>query len=377
VAESERYRPIDVLRGLALFGVLLINLLGMFRVSLFRHFHEFHTDPGALNHLVDDFAAAFVEFKAFTLFSFLFGVGTAIQAERCAARGVPVTGFLARRFLVLLGIGACHMFLIWNGDILVLYAVCGLLIAGTLRLPARVLALLGVAAILLPNFVSLTFGFPEGAAMRAQALADARVYAHGSYPEIVAFRWSETWHFIAPILWSVLPRTAGLMWWGAAAWRAGLHCRRGLLWAVLLAGGAIGGGTSVAHALAQSAGRPSPVPEGWADLISIIPLAFAYAAAVLLWLRPGRLGAFAAAGQMALTNYLTHSVVLGFIFYGYGFGLFDRTGPAAGFAMACALFAVQLFVSVMWLRRYRFGPVEWVWRSLTYGRRQPFRRLQK
>lgn len=384
VGESERYRYLDVLRGLALFGVLLINLLSVFRVSLFQHILEFHTDPGRLDHLVDLLAAAFVEFKAFTLFSFLFGIGTAIQAERCATRGVPATRFLLRRFLVLFGFGLCHMFLLWNGDILLLYAVCGLLMIGTLSLPPRTLAVLGLAAILLPYFVPLGFEFPGKAGLREQALAATRVYAHGGYFEILAFRWNEAWRFILPLVWSVLPRTAGLMCWGGAAWRAGLllhpERHRRLLWAVLLGGAAIGGGTSLAHALAQSSGRPSPLRSELEDLVSVMPLAFAYAAAVLLWLRPGRTSSlnapFAAAGQMALTNYLTQSLVLSFVFYGYGFGLFGRVGPAAGLAMACALYAVQLAISVVWLRRYRFGPFEWLWRSLTYGAIQRNRRLK-
>jgi uncharacterized protein len=166
VAATERYRHVDVLRGLALFGVLLINLLGAFRISLYQHIGEFHSHPGRLNHLVDTLAAAFVEFKAFTLFSFLFGAGTAIQAERCAARGLPASRFLVRRFALLSGMGLCHIVFLWNGDILLLYAVCGLLLIAALPLSPRSLAALGLAAILLPDFVPFGFVFrtsPTGA----------------------------------------------------------------------------------------------------------------------------------------------------------------------------------------------------------------------
>jgi uncharacterized protein len=252
----------------------------------------------------------------------------------------------------------------------------------TLRLPARALAILGIAAILLPNFVPLGLGFPGGQAWRAQAAAAMRVYGHGSYLEILAFRWTETWRMMLPLVWSVLPRTAGLMWLGAAAWRTGMLRRpeehRGLLWAVLVGGGVIGGTTSFLHALAKSSGGSPPLLGELEDVVSIIPLALAYAAGLLLWMRPGRApgltGPFAAAGQMALTNYLTQSIILGFVFYGYGFGLFGRIGPAAGLAMAIVLYAAQLAFSLAWLRRYRFGPCEWVWRSLTYGQRQPMGR---
>lgn len=99
---------------------------------------------------------------------------------------------------------------------------------------------------------------------------------------------------------------------------------------------------------------------------------------MLLWRGPVRSRAvtsLAAAGQMALTNYLMESIVLGFVFYGYGFGLFGRLGPAAAALIGVALYVAQFAMSVAWLQRFRFGPVEWLWRSLTYGRRQPMRRL--
>ncbi len=384
VRETERYQFLDVLRGIALFGVLLINLLGMFRVSLFQHILEFHTHPGRLNHLVDLLAAAFVEFKALTLFSFLFGAGVAIQAERSAKRGAPVKGFLLRRFLILLAFGLCHMFLIWNGDILILYAVCGLLMALTLP---PIAARPRPCSALPPSCCRISSrsgsALPATDVWRAQVAAATRVYGHGTYLEILAFRWRETLRLILPLLWGVLPRTAGLMWWGAAAWRSGLlrhpEQHRRLLWGILAVGLILGGGTSFLRASAASSGHRSSLPSELEDLVSTIPLAFAYAAAVLLWLRPGlatpAATPFAAArARMALTNYLTQSIVLGFVFYGYGLALFGELGPAAGLAIAVCPLLRQLAFSVAWLKRFRFGPCEWLWRSLTYRQRQPLRR---
>src|SRR6188472_2883207 len=158
-AADERYVTLDVLRGLALLGVLLINLHALFRVSLFEHILHFHTDPGTWNHVVDVLLAGLLETKAVSLFSLMFGIGSAIQEERAAARGVNVTRFLVRRYLVLLALGVCHMFLIWNGDVLVLYAVCGLLIVPLMRLPAWILAVLGAAAIALRFVVDLPIPF--------------------------------------------------------------------------------------------------------------------------------------------------------------------------------------------------------------------------
>src|SRR5881394_3961022 len=123
LTQTERYTAQDAIRGVSLFGVLLVNLLTLFRVSLFQHILTFHTHPGWANHLVDELVSGLVEFKAFTLFSLMFGVGVGIQAERAVTRGVKLQRFLARRFLVLLVLGLCHLWLIWNGDILTLYAV--------------------------------------------------------------------------------------------------------------------------------------------------------------------------------------------------------------------------------------------------------------
>jgi uncharacterized protein len=150
------------------------------------------------------------------------------------------------------------------------------------------------------------------------------------------------------------------------------------LWAVLFVGGAVGGTATTFLVHAESTGRPPDLPPALLEAAAYVPLALAYAAGLFLWLDPARPGPlarpFAAAGQMALTNYLTQSVVLSFLFYGYGLGLFGRLGPAEAALIGAALYAAQLALSRAWLRRFRFGPAEWLWRSLTYGRLQPMRR---
>ena len=380
-AAEERYVTLDVLRGLALFGVLLVNLETLFRVSLFEQILHFHTDPGRWNHVVDVLLAGLLEFKAVSLFSLMFGIGSAIQAERAAARGVNATRFLVRRYLVLLALGLCHLLLIWNGDILVLYAVCGLLIVPFLRLPASMLAVLGGAAIALPYVVDLPIPFPAAYAMQAQAVAATQVYGSGTFMDILAFRFRETGRFIVPLLLGILPQTAGLMLCGIAAWRSGVvrepQRYKRLLATVFVAALGIGATATALQVFSSSTGRRPAFPEGLLRLCSFIPLAFSYAAGLLLWMTPARVtpvtSLFASLGQMALTNYLTESVVLGFIFYGYGFGLFGRLGSASALLIGIALYIGQLVFSRLWLRHYRFGPVEWLWRSLTYGRWQRMR----
>jgi uncharacterized protein len=381
---EERHAALDVVRGLALFGVLLMNLLTVFRVSLFQHILTFHTHPGLANRLVDDLAAGLIEFKAFGVFSLLFGVGARIQAERAAARGVAVSPFLVRRFLVLLGLGLAHMLLIWNGDILALYAVCGLLLVPLIRLPAGLLAALGVAAVAANSLLPLGPLFPSAMALRDHAERATRVYAEGGFGEILVFRCREAWRFILPLLIGSLPRTFGLMLLGAAAWRAGVlrepARHRVLLWAVALVGGSVGGTATALQVAATSADRPPAAPAVLLEALSSVPLALAYAAALFLWLIPPRTiplaGALADVGRTALSNYVAQSVVLGFVFYGYGLGLFGRLGPAAALPIGLALYAAQLGLSRAWLRRYRFGPLEWLWRSLSYGRPQPLRRAK-
>jgi len=346
---------LDLLRGFALFGVLLINLLYFFRVSLFAHMVQFHSHDGWANHAIDLLAVRLVEFKSFDLFAFTFGIGVAVQWERAGARGGVIEAFLARRFLILLAFGAVHMVLVSNVDILVLYAVCGLCLIPLLRLPPAVLAIAGVAAICLPSVFSGFRGLPNEAILRAHAVDATRLYAQGTFAAILEFRWRETQEFIWPLLIGIAQKTFGLMLLGIGAWRAGVIREPRRYRTALLALGIVAGIVGVAMGY---------------DL----PLALAYACTILLWKPSPRVAPFAAAGRMAFTNYLTHSLILAVLFYGYGFGLFGKLDPATGLLITLALYAVQLWFSTWWLRRYRFGPFEWLWRSFARFKLQPFRR---
>jgi len=342
VAEKERYPVLDLVRGVALFGVLLVNLLYFFRVSLFAHMLDPEGGP------LDRFVAVFVEFKAFDLFALSFGVGVAVQAERVAKRSGNAAAFLARRFLILLAFGAVHMTLVSNVDILCLYAICGLALIPVLRLRWQFLLPMAVATILLQRFLP-GLPFPSAEALRAHAAEATRVYSQASYPEMVAFRWHETRTLILPVLAGVAAQVYGLMLAGMAVWRAGVvrdrdRHRRAILIAFVVA-------------LAASAVTREN-----------IPLAIAYGAALLAYPQTGRWSApFAAAGRMAFTNYLTQSLIFALVFN--GLGLFGRLATAPVAAFGLALYAAQLAFSVWWLKRRRFGPFEWLWRSLTYGRR--------
>jgi uncharacterized protein len=371
---AERYRIIDIIRGLALFGVLLVNILTGFRVPLLEHILRPFADPAPVNRCVDLLAVFALEFKALTIFSFLFGTGIAIQIERAAARNVRARGFLVRRLAWLFVFGAIHLFLIWNGDILTLYAVCGLLLLPFLNLPWPALLAIGTVLIAIPEFVSFRL-LPSRPAAEA-AIEQARlIYGNGGFPAILNFRWHESWFLIVPLLIQVLPRTAGLMFWGVAAWRsrilrdAGRH-RRKLLFG-LAAGASIGGALTLNNVWTASSGRALWPALRNTHIDASILLALAYVSAFLLWLNNQRaafLSGIAAIGRTALTNYLFQSIVLSFIFYGYGLGLFGRIGSGAAAGIGLLLYVAQLQLSKWWLERFRFGPFEWLWRSVTYGR---------
>ena len=383
VTQAERHAAMDTLRGLALFGVVLVNLHVNFRVTLAESILAPHTDAGWADRATDVMISGLLEFKAAVVFSLLFGVGLAVFTERSTARGANSTRSLARRLLVLFALGLCHLLLIWNGDILAFYAVCGFLILPLLRLPAVAQATAGTVAVVLSFF--LPWGlWPTDDTLHGLATEATRVYTDGSFGDVLAFHWRETRLLILPLLVISLPKTWGLMAIGAAAWHAGVFRdpsgHRRLLWAVAVLGGVIGGTATALSVYSAFTGRPPGIPPVLLEVGSHVPLALGYAASLVLAIQSSaatRAAApFAAAGQMALTNYLAQSVVLSLLFYGYGLGLFGRLGAAAAAGVGLTLYVGQLALSLAWLRRYRFGPVEWLWRSLTYGRRQPMRRAE-
>ena len=352
MSSADRHVPLDTLRGLALAGVLLVNLLTLFRVSLFSHIAGTDASAEPAGRLIASFVHTFLEFKAYTLFAFLFGAGVAVQIERISLHH-SATRFLLRRFVILLFIGLIHLLLIWNGDILTLYAICGLLLIPALRLPTLLMAIAGAGLIL----VSLPVAFPSTQALALHGAAATHAYSTGSFVQILVFRWHETNRLMLPLLFMTLPKTVGIMLLGAAAWRSKLLTDRRRLWLpIFIIGSTIGLTGTLLHL----------------DFAAHVPLALAYAAAMLRWVPNSPL--LAAGGQMALTNYLTQSIVFCLVFYGYGLGQFGRLEVLPTAAAGLAFFIAQLAFSRWWLRHFHFGPGEWVWRSLTYGQRQPLLR---
>ena len=375
VAQSERLVCLDALRGMALLGVLSVNLVTEFRVSLFEQFLPPSAVASPLNRVVAGIIRFGLESKSFILFSLLFGVGLEVQRQRCLARGVPFARYAARRLGFLLAVGLVHLFLIWNGDILTLYALTGLVAAPLLALPERALLPLALGLFVVDVLLWPYFSpFPDGAALVSHVRAARDVYAHGSFGQVFVFRIQEVRPISALLLGSA-PRTLALFLLGACAFRQGLASPargRGLL-ALLAACGLLAGATVPLSARWELHGFRDVVTE-WGAIL----LALAYAALVRLTFDSPRgrrlLSVFAPLGQLAFTNYLTQSVVLSLLFYGWGLGLFGRLSEAQGLALALLLFGAQAAFSRWWLRTHRFGPLEWLWRSFTYGSLLPLAR---
>ena len=361
LAQADRLAAIDILRGIALFGVMAINLVFEFRVSIFLEFLTPDKTASPLDQAVERALNQAVSLKAFALFSLLFGVGLAIQFDRLPADRRAV--LLLRRLLVLLAIGLVHLTLIWDGDILTEYALAGLVVLPLLFGPRWLVGgcALAFLSLYLTGYLFRLVPLPDPAWFGRHIVAATQVYGTGGFSEILSFRLDEI-SAMAPLHVWVFPRTLALFLTGAFVWRTGVlqHApeHRSLIF----------GAGLVALVLTIGAGQS----------LATVTLALAYAcfiiAAASTPLGLKLLGWAAPLGRMAFTNYLAQSLIFGWVFYGYGLGLFGKVGAATALTFGVAVYVGQVIISRWWLARFTFGPVEWLWRSLMYGQRQPMRR---
>jgi uncharacterized protein len=393
VAADSRIFAVDAVRGVALFGVLLVNMSG------------FGADSIAWTSATDRLAYAimhvFVESKSWTLFSLLFGFGFALQLERARAGGFRVLPTYLRRLAVLFALGAAHA-LLYDGDILMLFAELGLGLLVVSRLPTRSLLLLAAGLLLVFPLVRLASARERAAGSEEIQEARARleeaqrshVYATGTLAEVAADNASA---IPADPLEDVATPESGLAVFamflmGFCAGRSGIlrdiPGNAGAIARVRAWGLGLGlGATGVEWVLAVTAGyevfreqRAGPGVQLAGDLLfafGTTALALGYAAALILAAQTPRgraaLAPLVGVGRLSLTVYLTQTLMFTTLFYGYGFGQVFRLGPAAVTGWAVAFFAVQVVACQWWSKRFRFGPVEWLWRCLTYLKWQPLR----
>jgi uncharacterized protein len=375
---SERIGTIDILRGIALCIVLIINTATEFRVSIFEQFLPGTKAAGPAGQL-SEAAILALHTKGFILFSFLFGVGLAIQFERLAGDISRFT-LMVRRLAILLAIGIAHLFLIWNGDILTEYAIVGFAVLPFLYGPRWLLAAasaLSLGLYLANPVLPPTISFPDSVWITHHVEQARQAYGAGSFMEILAFRVDEV-RYIAPLHVYALPRTFGLFLLGAWVWRTGFFRRttqRKLLVVAACLMLAIGAWTTIAAARGEAFGWPMNW-QGRAIFQSLAQLVLAagYGAAIVVLAEHAtgrKLVAWAGPlGRMAFTNYIAQSIILSYVFYGFGLALFGRLSIPQSLIIAVVIYAAQAAFSAWWLRRFRFGPIEWLWRSLMYGKLQ-------
>ena len=385
----DRVDVLDAVRGAAVLGILFVNIESLSGYTFVPAAERTSLPLGEWNAATELLVAILVEGKFYALFSLLFGIGFAVFVQRAQARGADALRLFKRRLAGLLLIGLVHTLLIWFGDILVTYAVLGFGLIPFLRKDDRVLLRWAAALLLLPAalyalaaIVALlvspsTVGGRDGTLPPVLANA-VEQYRSGSYPDVVEANVVMT---VANAL-----RRLSLMFFPRvfAMFLIGLYLGRlGLLMNVEqyerpLRQIAVWGGLAGLALSITAATLPDRLPtagallvEGVANSFAIPALTLSYAAALCLLFRrsPSLMRGFAAAGRMALSNYLLHSVAGVVVFYGLGFGLFGRVSLPIALGLGIAFFALQIAASQAWLSRAAFGPAEWLWRMFTYGRR--------
>jgi uncharacterized protein len=385
---TDRLAELDVLRGVALFGVFLVNMVEFAGDGLMATEQQLQSLPtAALDHTLTELIEWLVVDKANTLFAFLFGLGFYLQMQRLGARGADFDRIYLRRLTFLLVFGLLHNFLVWSWDILHLYALVGFVLFAMRRVRDRTLLVGGILLALLPRpakqlaneFGGLDtwHGWPNPFSDEA-VLARQQLSANGDYAGL--FRAFAEMTYVDYILGGVLVGwflyVLGRFMLGAWVGRRGWLQRsaeflpgfRRVLRIALPAGLL---GECIAGFIDQQADGWEVV-AGVVHLFAVPVLAAGYVSAIVLavhhrgWQR--LMLPFAYVGRMALTNYVAQSAVLGFVLFGVGPGLAlaGHIGTAAVTLIVIVGFAAQVLYSRWWLARFRFGPLEWAWRAFTY-----------
>lgn len=390
ITTRDRLISVDVIRGVAILGILMINMLA------YSGPYMQMMDPPWWTAL-DHYALLFIQVlgmgKFITLLSFMFGFGMVMIKQGAERRGVRFVPLYLRRLLALLVFGSLHAFLLWEGDILMVYAIVGFILLLFHDFRPKTLAIWGfvcmgivmffiglvfISAILLQAFdADLDSGLGYN-----QVLYDALVatYGSGTFSEIFAQRF-EDWQgsFFGTIpLWF---ENLGMFLFGAyTAKKRILHdlpehlpfVKR--VWLVsLIAGVLITAITMGLHYLSAPTFTIHLNAEDIFGVYLAAPfLCFFYATSLVLLLQRAswqkRLAPLASVGRMAFSVYIMQSLICTTLFYSYGFGLYGELGAFWGLMMTFAIWAVQIVFCVWWMKRFRFGPLEWIWRIATYLR---------
>jgi uncharacterized protein len=399
ITSGERIEIIDVLRGLAVGGIFIGNM---------QWFSGYGMAPEALaaqapfaDKLTHFLVHFLVEGKFYSIFSFLFGFGFALQIARASERSDHQASLFKRRLFWLLVIGLLHAYLLWAGDILSVYAVMGFLLIlfrrktnGALLKWAFALLVVPILTYILLYVLFTAFVPPEALVQFDAGKIDfwnqaVQKVQHSSYLQIITdFNLNYiVGRYAGLILEMRLPKILAMFLLGFYAYRRGYFqnpsSHQPFIRRVLIYG--LGLGLVANIAFAALAGKEAVIPPTTAGIAGVVCYAFGVPALALgiialvaaLWQKAASqkaLAFLAPVGRMALTNYLLQTVVGVVIFYGYGFGQFGKFGALSATLIALAVFLFQIFLSAWWLKYFQYGPLEWIWRQLTYRRRLDLRR---
>ncbi|MFM6987624.1 MAG: DUF418 domain-containing protein [Arenimonas sp.] len=384
----ERIDMLDAIRGFALFGILLMNLEA-FTGPYLQAMSGVDPALSGADWLADAFVYVFVQGKFWTLFSLLFGVGFALMQDGAQRARADFSLIYSRRLMALAVFGLAHALLLWEGDILFTYALAGAVLlwrvrAGTVPRLWRIVAVYAAPLLLIALLGLLEAGPAEPQALADAIAREAEIQGAGSYAEISAWRLEKFAQGLGGLV-VLLPMAVAMFALGVRLHRSGFtrpperSVRADALRALALFA------AGLALTLAGVAVSPDVDPlridvrsaaVGILNLLGAPLMCLGYFFALRwLWGQAGGrrwLARFAPAGRMALSNYLGQSLLCTLLFYGYGAGLFGQLPRAWQIPFAVAVFGAQLAFSRWWLARFGMGPMEHLWRRLTYGARLKF-----
>lgn len=386
ISEAERIEEIDIIRGIAIFGIFAVNM-GAFNFPwLYMSPGEIWNSPWDL--AVERFIDIFFQANFYPLFSFLFGFGLIIFQERAESKGYTFAVLYRRRLLILLGIGMIHAFLIWHGDILIPYALTGFLLIPFHQMETKNLLSWSLGLILIPSVLLgsllLLVNFTDPAAEtyrttnEAMAEQSMEIYRYGTFAEITVQR-IQDWYYVNNlsgfifIALSILPMFLLGAYVAKKRWfhEPDRHAETiKQVWRISLC-------IALPFKILPYLWEQYDALQFLQDTLGGHAAAIFYAFSLILLLRREswrkRLAPLGRVGRLSLSNYLLQSLLSTMLFYSYGLGLYGTISPSLGFALTLLIFAVQIVLSHYWLRYYSIGPAEWVWRSLTYGKKQQLR----
>ena len=421
VAAADRFQSLDTLRGVAVLGILVMNIY-IFAMPIPAYSNPlimggtewYNLGTWALTHI-------FADQKFYSIFSMLFGAGLILMMQRAELRGASFGPIYYRRTFWLLLLGLLHAYFIWFGDILFYYALMGMIVFLFRRASTKRLIITALLLMLLPPLINYASSFGVEKLQEQATQLNELVSAGGELDaeqQALLEKWRVQERFMFPnedtlqeeidayrggygdamrqrvttvstlqvgwLLTFVVWRIGGLMLLGMALMKLGVisgERETAFYKKLALAGYGIGLPLATFSAVDLFAHNFEPIYllrfGSVANYVAAVFVALGHLAAVNLAVKAGVLkrlfDRFAAVGRMALSNYLAHSIVMTLVFYGYGFGLYGEVPRLWQQGLVVALVTIQLIVSPWWLNHFRFGPVEWLWRSLTYWERQPMR----